>query len=321
MKNHTPKISVIVPVYNVEKYLSRCIDSILAQTFTDFELLLIDDGSTDNSGRICDGYAGKDNRIRVFHKENGGVSSARNLGLDNAKGEYIAFIDADDWIEIEYLNLLYSTLREQNADIVACDYIIERKHSSLYINQDYRCDIVCIIKKLLNNDLKGYLWNRLFTKKLFINNNIHFPEGIGMWEDLLIIVDLYIKAKHICYLPNALYHYWLSNPLSATYSFNEEKMRQKIYVSKLLEECLEKSNLKKVCLKELYIRQLIAKMEYATDYKLCDFKEWNAIFPDAFQENCNLKYPLWIKIQQWFIYNKLYLLAHAVLYVKKLLKK
>lgn len=94
-----PKISVIVPVYNAEQYLHRCIDSILAQTFTDFELLLIDDGSKDNSGDICDGYAMKDERVRVFHKKKGGVSSARNLGLDNAKGEWVSFVDADDYLD------------------------------------------------------------------------------------------------------------------------------------------------------------------------------------------------------------------------------
>lgn len=98
-----PKISVIVPVYNTEKYLHRCIDSILAQTFTDFELLLIDDGSKDNSGTICDEYAAKDSRVRVFHKENGGVSSARNLGLDNAKGEWISFVDSDDYTDSYFL--------------------------------------------------------------------------------------------------------------------------------------------------------------------------------------------------------------------------
>ena len=97
MENNNPTISVIVPVYNAEKYLSRCMDSILVQTFTCFELLLVDDGSTDCSGRICDEYAKRDTRIRVIHKENGGVSSARNLGLDNAKGEWICFCDSDDF--------------------------------------------------------------------------------------------------------------------------------------------------------------------------------------------------------------------------------
>jgi glycosyltransferase involved in cell wall biosynthesis len=101
-----PTISVIVPVYNVEQYLCKCLDSILNQTFTDFELLLIDDGSPDKSGQICDEYAQKDSRIRVFHKENGGVSSARNLGLDNAKGKWIAFIDSDDWVDNTYLEHL-----------------------------------------------------------------------------------------------------------------------------------------------------------------------------------------------------------------------
>lgn len=98
-----PKISIIVPVYNVEKYLRKCIDSILNQTFKDFELILIDDGSTDESGKICDEYNLKDNRIKVIHKENGGLSSARNAGLDIAQGEYIGFVDSDDWIESDQI--------------------------------------------------------------------------------------------------------------------------------------------------------------------------------------------------------------------------
>ena len=101
--NKNPKISIIVPVYNAEQYLRRCIDSILNQSFTDFELILIDDGSKDKSSDICDEYAAKDSRIKVYHKENGGVSSARNLGLDNANGEWIAFVDSDDFIKEDYL--------------------------------------------------------------------------------------------------------------------------------------------------------------------------------------------------------------------------
>ena len=115
----SPKISVIVPVYNVEDYLPRCIDSILAQDYEDFELLLIDDGSTDKGGHICDGYAKHDVRVRVFHKENGGVSSARNLGLDNAVGEFVAFVDSDDYVESAYLSDLVSDMtREFGTDLV-----------------------------------------------------------------------------------------------------------------------------------------------------------------------------------------------------------
>ena len=102
-----PKISVIVPVYKAEKYLHRCVDSILAQSYTDFELLLIDDGSPDNSGAICDEYAIKDSRVRVFHKQNGGASSARNKGLDHANGEWVSFVDSDDWIEPQMVESLF----------------------------------------------------------------------------------------------------------------------------------------------------------------------------------------------------------------------
>jgi len=117
-----PKISVIVPVYNVEKYLAKCIDSILAQTFTDFECILINDGSPDNSPAICDEYAKKDERMKVIHKENGGVSSARNTGLDIAQGEWITFADSDDWVDENYLELMYSNAIKNNCDLSICGF-------------------------------------------------------------------------------------------------------------------------------------------------------------------------------------------------------
>lgn len=134
---NNPKISVIVPVYNVEKYLRRCIDSILAQTFTDFELLLIDDGSKDNSGDICDGYAMKDERVRVFHKKNGGVSSARNLGLDNAKGEWVSFVDADDYLDNCYYNNFLSF--HDISDIVFTGFIIIKGNKKKKIVSEKYC--------------------------------------------------------------------------------------------------------------------------------------------------------------------------------------
>ena len=117
----TPKISVIIPVYNVESYLSKCIDSILCQTYTDFELLLVDDGSSDASGKICDMYKENDNRIRVFHKKNEGVSKARNLALNNALGEFVIFVDSDDWIEPNTFELVLNQL--ENFDILFFDII------------------------------------------------------------------------------------------------------------------------------------------------------------------------------------------------------
>ena len=114
-------ISVIVPVYNVEKYLDKCIQSILGQTYSNIELLLIDDGSTDSSGAICDKYVTQDSRVRVFHKSNEGVSAARNWGLDNAKGEWIAFVDADDWIDSDMYERMYNAAVQNQTDMVSCD--------------------------------------------------------------------------------------------------------------------------------------------------------------------------------------------------------
>lgn len=126
-----PKISIIVPVYKAEKYLNRCVDSILAQTFTDFELLLIDDGSPDKSGEICDEYARKDSRVRVIHKENGGVSSARQRGLDESIGEYTIHADPDDWVEPTMLEELYNKANKEDADMVICDFFYEYKTGSV----------------------------------------------------------------------------------------------------------------------------------------------------------------------------------------------
>ena len=120
----SPKISIIVPVYKVEKYIHKCIDSILNQTFKDFELILVDDGSPDNCGKICDEYAKKDSRVIVIHKENGGLSSARNSGLDIARGDYIGFVDSDDYIENDMYELLYNLCEENNCDISSCSSII-----------------------------------------------------------------------------------------------------------------------------------------------------------------------------------------------------
>lgn len=125
--NKLPKVSIIIPVYKAESYLHRCIDSILAQTFADWELLLIDDGSPDRSGDICDEYAVKDKRIRVYHKKNGGVSSARQKGLDMARGEYVIHVDPDDWVEPSMLTELFAKAKAENADMVICDFYLDTK--------------------------------------------------------------------------------------------------------------------------------------------------------------------------------------------------
>ena len=211
-----PKISVIVPVCNVEQYLPRCIDSILAQTFKNFELLLVDDGSQDSSGRICDEYATKDNRIRVFHKENGGVSSARNLGLDNARGEWLAFIDADDWISPDFLDITDSN----NAEVIEKGYTvynekgqITKKYpvSSKYFKsqEDYF--------HLYVNKRNNALWNKIIRRD--VTTGCLFDTYVEMGEDFLFYLSFIGRVKKYSYSRKGTYCYFMRST-SATRNFD-----------------------------------------------------------------------------------------------------
>ena len=204
----TPRISVIVPVYKAEKYLHRCVNSILAQTFTDFELILVDDGSPDNSGAICDEYATKDNRIKVIHKENGGVSRARQTGLDNAIGEYVIHADPDDWVEPEMLETLYNKAKEEDADMVFCDFYIDYKYKVTYEKQNItNTEHDYILRQLLLQKLHGSCCNKLVRRSCFNEYNIKFPENIIRWEDLFVNCNLLLNPIRVSYLPKAFYHY------------------------------------------------------------------------------------------------------------------
>lgn len=207
MKNHTPKISVIVPVYNVEQYLPRCIDSILVQTFTDFELLLIDDGSTDNSGKICDEYAKKDNRIRVFHKENGGVSSARNLGLDNIRGEFVNFVDSDDWLEKDCFFILMEDKYIADLTFFGCNLQFtdgsKTTHSPTSFYSSDKNRIEEQLGKLKHNpqsfEYLGYTWNKLFKKEMIDRYRLLFVLNLTFREDELFTLSYsrYITSLRI----------------------------------------------------------------------------------------------------------------------------
>jgi glycosyltransferase involved in cell wall biosynthesis len=206
------KISVIVPVYKVEPYLHRCVDSILAQTFTDFELILVDDGSPDNCGSICDEYAEKDCRVHVIHQENGGLSAARNAGIDwvfaNSDSEWLSFVDSDDWVSTLFLENLYSAIKQTNLLISACPYQRVEAYSL------YHCDISSATSVnwddfYLNDPVNAIIaWNKLYNKELF--NNLRYPVN-RIHEDQFLTYKLLYKAGKIAIIPNALYYYF-QNP-------------------------------------------------------------------------------------------------------------
>lgn len=230
----SPKISVIVPVYKVEKYIHRCIDSLLAQTFKNFELLLIDDGSPDNSGKICDEYARIDSRVRVFHKGNGGVSSARQVGLEHAVGDYVIHADPDDWVESEMLQELYNKAISDNADMVICDYYLFdlSTNRKTYVKVSPPLNSEELLPKIISGEVHASLWNKLIKRTLFFENKIAFIEGLNMCEDLSVMFKLVYYAKKIAYIPKALYHYIIGRV--GAYTYNKMNLSQQKNIMDLI---------------------------------------------------------------------------------------
>lgn len=207
-----PEISIIVPVYNVEEYLANCIESILNQTFRDFELILVNDGTKDNSLEICKRYEAIDSRIKIVDKENGGLSSARNAGLDVAKGKYIGFVDSDDYIHPQMYEILYNEIINYEADISICEfekvYDLNPTKTS-FENGKYKVDEFNNLDALNQLTLEKSVefivsWNKLYKKELF--NNIRFKKGM-IHEDEFIIHRLLYKANKIIYINKELYYY------------------------------------------------------------------------------------------------------------------
>lgn len=223
-------ISIIIPVYNAEKYLSKCLDSVKNQTYQDIEIILVNDGSTDQSRLICEEYSKKDNRFIVINKENGGVSSARNSGLKVATGKYIGFVDPDDWIEKNMYERLYNLIIENSADISMCGYIKEYVDGSILYNTK-KSDIIRLNQKqalnsILNEEgFKGYLWNKLFSASLIKKDpKIIFDEEIHFCEDLLFCCKSILKSTNIVFDPTPYYHYIIHKRNASQSQFSIKKL-------------------------------------------------------------------------------------------------
>lgn len=206
-----PAVSVIVPVYKVEQYLDKCVQSILDQTFRDFELLLVDDGSPDKCGEMCEAWAKKDSRIRVIHKPNGGLSDARNAGIGQANGDYLLFVDSDDWIEKDMLATLYGLIREADADMACCNFRSVNEDGSqhwddavitpgVWTEEDFW-------KQFFSSNAQTYCnvaWNKLYKKELF--DTVRYPVG-RINEDVYILYDLVSQCKKIAATDQIGYYY------------------------------------------------------------------------------------------------------------------
>ena len=244
-------ISIIVPIYNTEKYLHECLDSILNQSYTNFEVLLINDGSTDSSGTICQEYVERDSRFRYFEKDNGGVASARNLGLERSEGTYITFIDSDDWVEFNYLEVLYTALKENDTDVAISTYKRFAQDGVFYLRSYSREDdeflnigtrsrdyFLEILPRLGELDHSFYSISSKLIKREIIGNLL-FDEQVSYAEDLNFFFRLYLGVESVVYVRDYTYIY-RTHDASTSQNFNELKALHELEIFKRMFQQIEK---------------------------------------------------------------------------------
>lgn len=219
------KVSVIVPVYGAEKYLNKCVDSLLNQTLHDIEIILVDDGSPDKSSVMCDEYAEKDSRIKVIHKTNGGVSSARNEGLKVATGEFVTFLDSDDYIEVRAYEIAYNTAKDNCCEYVMwgffCDFVDENENLINQKNLVPRGTHYEAFQREELLNLSGYLWNKLYSKKMLVELKLCFKEDLTLYEDLLFNAQYIPKTKNSIFISEAFTHYIQRDTISLGTKYRE----------------------------------------------------------------------------------------------------
>lgn len=315
--------SIIIPVFNTEQYLSKCLDSILAQSYTDFELLLIDDGSTDCSGKICDEYAAKDSRITVFHVANGGVSRARNIGIDLANGEWVCFVDSDDWVEIDYLQTFASISKKMDITFFPFKEVcrdgneVLRKCEKIRTNERTVIeDSLCSLKYGFFGNVFGWTFNKFFRMSLLKEYNIRFVEGLSHLEDEMFTMDYcrYISSLEI--LEKPLYYYRRSNTgLTAKSMQKNECMLLAVHLQENLsyysnDKLLENDKRR---IADYYIQDMFKKAEsssfFSSNHILYNFVKQH---PDIAQY---ASVPRMIAIQK-----HCYLYPCVYLYIRKLIK-
>lgn len=213
MKN--PQISIIVPVYKAEQFLNKCVDSILSQSQSDFELILVEDGSPDNSGAICDEYARQDSRVRVIHQKNAGVSAARNRGIREASGIYIGFVDADDWVDANMYGQMICTAESFDVDIVMCDALTVYESGATSVDTIQHLSQDCILHKEdmhpeLMLEFAGTVWRCIYRTDMIRQRNIFFPEGLKFSEDRIFNIYAMGYANGIVYLKKPFYMYYMN---------------------------------------------------------------------------------------------------------------
>lgn len=270
-------ISVIVPVYNVERYLRRCIESVLNQTYKEIELILIDDGSTDTSPMICDEYVGKEKNVKVIHKINGGVASARNIGINNASGKYICFLDSDDILPSDSVELLYNAIKEKKAEYVAgiCS-INESKKVKNPINEEKIIDLEKDSRSLLEyitNSGSYSPYAKMYSSDIIKNNNLYFAENLKCSEDALFIRDYMRYCTRIAIIPEIVYYYNTFNESSLSKKGYEEFCEYFVEKLKSLEKLCDRLSIEESEKKKFITWRAIHGLNISTNHYLKNWKD------------------------------------------------
>jgi glycosyltransferase involved in cell wall biosynthesis len=266
-------VSIIIPVYNVQEYLSECLDSVINQTIKNTEIIVVNDGSTDNSSKILAEYKIKFPELIIINQENRGISETRNQGLNAATGEYIAFVDSDDYIEDCMFEKMYNVAKRENSDIVICNYILydeksQNQNSGKYIiegnSEDGYIERTRALEKFLTNDIKAYVWNKLVKRELFIGNNILFPD-FKVCEDTPVVFLLLAHSKKIFSIKDPLYYY-RQREASLTKIFSIKSMEDMLKGCYIMRDYIEKDMVHYEILRPYY-RAYIIKTLWAIHNK------------------------------------------------------
>lgn len=271
-------LSLIIPIYNASTYLAFSLESLLSQPFQDFELILVDDGSTDASPSICDEYAAKDERIRVLHESHSGVANSRQVGLEAAKGMYILYVDADDQVDPCMIADMYQVAVDQEADMVLCDYRELTHEGEVYRKQEPTAlDGVAVLEDILDGKLYGALWNKMMRREWLLQTKAAFPQRLTMREDLVFLSQCLPYASKIAYLPKAYYGYERRNASALTSHYVNESpayyQQECLWVDLILENqfLLESTRQR--------LQTYLLELAYITlKSGLFDKPKWNAVF-------------------------------------------
>ena len=329
------KISVIVPIYNVEKYLRRCVDSILNQTYKNLEVILVDDGSPDACPAICDEYAKKDSRIKVIHKQNGGLPDARNAGMAVATGDYYAFVDSDDYIDTSMYEKLLNKIKEGDSDVCLCRFfeeeettgerkLVYEKNLTTFDNKTIFYYLLQVGKtnnngRIETENIMGCVWRCLYSKKTIIP----FHAELKFGEDLIFSVEFYKQNPKICIVDEPLYFY-LQRQTSLVHNFSEEKFKRRIFMSEMLIRIIEGYvSDDELCGHKFHIYASFVN-ELLKNGQKKDLKKWlnndflQSLYSKKAYKLAKRRCPLFhYKVAYFFIYHKWYGLYSLILKLKK----